>query len=224
MASTMRKPLLEFSVQRVSSRDEIAPEVFMLRFERPWEFRAGQVVALRLEEGEPHRLYSLAGGENEKDAAVLFDLNPEGSLTPRLARLQPGDSLRVSHPFGFFTDDERPAWWLATGTGLAPFLSMVRSLDIRNKTLVHGGRGEASFYFQEELSASLGARYIRCSSTGEGKGAYPGRLTAWLGAQEQLDPGLHYYLCGSAEMVVDVRDLLISRGVPFEHVRAEIYF
>lgn len=224
MEQKARKPLLEFSPLRVSDRQEIAEGVFMVRFPRTFSFRAGQVVALKLTEAEPHRLYSIASGEGEEDIGILFDVNPGGLLTPRLSRVQTGDTLWVSQPFGFFVDDDRPAWWIATGTGIAPFVAMFRSIDISAKTLIHGGRAKDSFYFQEELSRALGDAYVRCSSTASAEGAYPGRLTAWLKERESLDPDLRYFLCGNAEMVVDVRDLLISRGVPFENVRAEIYF
>ena len=156
--------------------------------------------------------------------AVLFDVNPSGLLTPRLAELQPGDRLQVSQPFGFFTDEEGPAWWIATGTGIAPFYSMFRSMGTDDKILIHGGRTKDSFYFQDEFSTHLGDRYVRCSSRETGEGLWPGRLTSFLMERESFDPSMKYFLCGNAEMVVDVRDLLISRGVPFSNIRAEIYF
>ena len=43
-------------------------------------------------------------------------------------------------------------------------------------------------------------------------------------AKHSLDPVLKYYLCGSAEMVVDTRDILIEKGIPFENIVSEIYF
>lgn len=224
MISANKRPVITFSPVQVSRKDEIAAGVFVIRFPRIHTFRAGQVVAVRMHEGEDHRLYSIASGEADAESGILFDLNPEGLLTPRLAAMNPGEILQVSQPFGFFTDDERPAWWIATGTGIAPFYSMFNSLDTSTKTLIHGGRANDSFYFQKEFFAGLGERYIRCSSTAKGDGIYPGRLTAWLKDQKELDPELRYFLCGNAEMVVDVRDYLISRGVPFTHVRAEIYF
>jgi ferredoxin--NADP+ reductase len=48
-------------------------------------------------------------------------------------------------------------------------------------------------------------------------------VTAYLAAQKTL-PDVNYFLCGSAIMVVEVRDLLIERGIPFATIFAEIYF
>lgn len=216
--------VLQFEAVSIQSLDEIAPDVFVLRFPRNFSFKAGQVVALKSTEEAPHRLYSLSSGEEEDEAAILFDLNPEGLLTPQLVKMKPGDRLWVSQPFGFFIDEPGPAWWIATGTGIAPFVSMCRSLNPQGKTLIQGARTPAHFYFQEMFASTGLAQYIRCSSREQGEGVFHGRLTEWLAAQETFDPTLRYYLCGNAEMVVEVRDFLIERGVPFPQIRAEIYF
>jgi len=66
--------------------------------------------------------------------------------------------------------------------------------------------------------------YIRCCSQEEGPGLYPGRLTAYLKDLKTLPTAQMYYLCGSAEMVVETRDILISKGIPFANILSEIYF
>lgn len=219
-----KRLVLEFDTYEVSSLQEISKDVYVLRVPRKFSFRAGQVVAVKLKEDDPHRLYSIASGENEGELGILFDINPEGLLTPNLAKLSPGNRIFISNAFGFFIDDDRPAWWIATGTGIAPFIAMFRTIDISNKTLIQGGRGATSFYFQEEFeNGNLGA-YIRCSSVGADGPYYQGRLSQWLREQKSFDPDLRYFLCGNAEMVVEVRDYLISKGVLFENIRAEIYF
>jgi ferredoxin-NADP reductase len=216
--------VLHFESVQISSLDVIAPDVFVLRFPRNFSFKAGQVVALKTREEEPHRLYSIASGEQEDEVAILFDLNPEGLLTPQLVKLKAGDRLWVSQPFGFFIDEPGPAWWIATGTGIAPFVSMCRSMNPEGKVLIQGARSRSHFYFQDQFAASALAQYIRCSSREKGEGLFYGRLTEWLATQSSFDPSLRYYLCGNAEMVVEVRDLLIEKGVPFPQIRAEIYF
>jgi ferredoxin-NADP reductase len=70
----------------------------------------------------------------------------------------------------------------------------------------------------------MGNRYVPSCTREAVEGIYHGRVLKYLSELEQLDPLVKYYLCGSAEMVVDVRDLLIERGVPFENVVAEIFF
>lgn len=209
----------------VESLEEIAPDVFVLSFERSHSFIPGQVIALSTEEGDPApRIYSICSGTDDRYMSILFNLVPGGRLTSKLANLKRGDSVYCSAPYGSFFGDSSPAFWIASGTGIAPYISMFRSGLAGNKTLIHGGRTAESFYFQDELSASMKERYIRCISAGEGKDLYKGRLTSYLRSQDSLNPGLSYYLCGSAEMVVETRDLLIEKGVPYNQILSEIYF
>jgi ferredoxin--NADP+ reductase len=147
---------------------------------------------------------------------VLFDVVPGGLLTPRLAALRPGDPLYVSEAFGGFVDDERPATWIAAGTGVAPFASLVRSGLATGKILVHAGRSPEGFHFRELFAARLGPRYFPCRTQAGG-------LLGWL-RDNELPPDRRYLLCGSTRMVVAIREQLIARGVPFANILAEIYF
>jgi len=101
---------------------------------------------------------------------------------------------------------------------------MLRSGKGENKILIHGNRYLEQFVFFDEFSDKPGGNYIRCCSAESHMGVYPGRVTAYLEELQLPDPGLKYYLCGSAEMVVDTRDLLIEKGIPFDHIISEIYF
>lgn len=206
------------------SKQEIAPGVFVLCFERSHDFLAGQVVGITTSEAIPARLYSICSGAEDKNLEVLFNLKEDGILTPLLAKLNVGDPVSVSKPFGAFLGDDKPAWWIAAGTGIAPYRAMLRSGLGSDKMLIHGGRTADSFYFSDELSASLGDKYIRCCSQEENEAFYNGRLTNWLREQSEIPKNQNYYLCGSAEMVVEVRDILISKGVTIDQLMTEIYF
>lgn len=202
----------------------IAKNTYVLSFERDFEFKAGQVLALDIvADGEP-RLYSIASGTNDSTIQILFDEKPDGKLTPRLSKLKIGDTLYVSAPFGTFNCTTDNAYWIAAGTGIAPFVAMARSGMTQNKTLIHGGRLDENFYFSDELSSLLGDNYIRCCSQQPDTLHYKGRLTEWLRNQQNFDIKSAFYLCGSPEMVVEVRDILISKNVPFKNIISETYF
>lgn len=209
---------------RVSANREIAPGVYALRFPREFDFLPGQVVAVRLERHIPPRYYSIASGVGDSEIELLYDVVPDGMLTPALSRCRPGEELLVSEPFGSFVDCGKAAWWVATGTGVAPFASMARSGACTNRRLLHGARTLEGFYFHDELAAALGPAYVCCCSAERAIWVYPGRLTRWLAEQQRLPAETRYMLCGSAGMVIEVRDLLIAKGVPFGDIIAEIYF
>ncbi len=92
------------------------------------------------------------------------------------------------------------------------------------KELIHGVSYLNQFYFEDELEEGLDKRYHRCCSREQACNVFPGRVTDYLQQLDSLPTDVRYYLCGQALMVVEVRDLLISRGVPYEHIIAEIYF
>ena len=218
------KRKLSLNKVKVSRQTEIAPGVFVLSFPRPWDFVAGQVLGIGAHETDEARLYSIASGELDDEVDILYNINPDGKLTPWLAKVNTGDNIWVSEPFGSFTGTGEPGWWIASGTGIAPFSAMFRTGLTAGKKLLHGGRDLHSFYFHEKFKSTFGDNYVRCCSREEGPEIYPGRLTKYLSEQEQLPANEKYYLCGSAEMVVEVRDLLISKGIPFNNIISEIYF
>jgi ferredoxin/flavodoxin---NADP+ reductase len=215
---------LILSETTVLGQEQIVKDVFLLRLKKKDEFIAGQFVALALELKGTSRLYSIASGPSEPYIDLLYDVKPEGLLTPKMQTLQKGDKVYISKPFGSFLGDEKPAWWIAAGTGIAPFASMFFSGFYKNKTLIHGGKTRNSFYFEKDFLPRLRENYIRCCSQETGEGLYQGRLTKYLSELKEIPADQKYYLCGSVEMVVDVRDILISRGIPYSNILAEIFF
>jgi ferredoxin--NADP+ reductase len=208
----------------ITGNEEISPGVHLLSWKRIHEFTPGQVVKITLEPAIVPRIYSVCSGNDEAEIRVLFNIKEDGLLTPKLAGLIPGRKIWTCKPYGSFTDNKKPAWWIATGTGIAPFYSMFRSGIFENKTLIHGARHTSQFYFEDELEWALGKNYVRCCSLEQSCNVFPGRVTTYLNEINDLPTNINYYLCGKALMVVEVRDLLIARGVPYENILAEIYF
>jgi ferredoxin/flavodoxin---NADP+ reductase len=98
------------------------------------EFKAGQFVRIGLEvEGEiVARPYSLVNAPSEPALEIFFNIVPEGPLSPLLAKLHKGDSILVAEKAsGFLVIDEIPEcrhlWLFATGTGVGPFLSILKT-------------------------------------------------------------------------------------------------
>ena len=215
----------ELKQVRIVALEEIARDVFVLSFEKIYNFSAGQVIALSLEADDPSaRLYSVCSGINEDLMSILFNIIPQGKITGKLSKLKPCDYIYCSQPFGSFLGNIEPGYWIASGTGIAPYLSMFRSGLGANKVLIHGGRKLDSFYFLDSLEEYFKEHYIRCCSTEKGKGVFSGRLTTYLKQKDELPSDYRYYLCGSSEMVVETRDILISKGIPFNNIMSEIYF
>jgi ferredoxin--NADP+ reductase len=214
----------ELNAVLLTRHEEIAPGVFVIGFQREHDFQPGQAIKLGIDTEHPPRIYSICSGAKDAELCVLFNIKEDGFLTPKLADLKPGDTVYASAPYGTFLGTDQPAWWIAAGTGIAPFYSMLRSGTGQNKVLVHGVRFLNQFYFGDELGETLGGNYHRCCSSESASGIYAGRVTDFLAGQDPLPQDHRYYICGQATMAVETRDLLIEKGIPFEKIFTEIYF
>ena len=212
------------AIAKVITNNEIAADAYILQLERNFDFEAGQVISLSIDRAGPARMYSIASGDHESCIDILYTRKPDGLLTPDLARLKAGDMLYRSEPFGKFLGHRGRALWIAAGTGIAPFVSQASSGYAEGKTLIYGGRTPDRLFYHDRMKAILGDRYISCCSGVNKQGHFFGRVTDFLTDWPDLDTSLPAYLCGSAEMVVDVRDLLIEKGVAFDRIMAEIFF
>ncbi len=181
------------------------------------------------------RPYSFVNAPQESPHEFYFNVLPEGPLSPRLAALEPGQSAwLLDRANGFFSVAEIPStnalWCLATGTGLGPFLSILRTAEPWEKferiVLVHAVRYAEDLSYGDEIGQVAHARtgrfsYVPMVSREAHRGALPGRipdaiadgrLEAWTGVPLTADSA-HAMLCGNPDMVRDTQAVLDTRGM-----------
>jgi ferredoxin--NADP+ reductase/benzoate/toluate 1,2-dioxygenase reductase subunit len=116
-------------------------------------------------------------------------------------------------------DAGRPIIFVATGTGVAPCRSYLRTHPHLDLTLIHGVRQAEDLFYRDEFA---GVTYVPCVS-GEAGAGFHGRVTDYCRAQSF--PALaHFYLCGANEMFYDMRDVLSKAGVGVERIFTEAYY
>jgi ferredoxin--NADP+ reductase len=213
--------------------------LFSLRVEgaQP-RFEAGQFVRIALDiNGERvARAFSFVNPPDDPVLEFYGVIVPEGPLSPRLAKLNPRDALYVApNPAGFLVLSEVPdaetLWLVATGTGLAPFLSILRTgtpwRRFRNVVLVHAVRYPSELAYRELISATP-ARYVTFVSREPAPGSLAGRIPAAI-ADGRLESaaGLpltpqssHVMLCGNPQMLRDATAALAARGMRKHRRRA----
>ena len=148
--------------------------LFSLRVEgAPLAFEAGQFVRVALDiDGERvARAFSMVNAPADPLLEFYGIVVPQGPLSPRLARLRPGERLYVaSNPAGFLVVSELPAaetlWLMSTGTGIAPFISMLRA--------AHRGSGSATSSWSMRCATHRSSSTARTSS---GLGRRTGRVS-----------------------------------------------
>lgn len=199
--------------------------VFLLRFDRRHLlFEPGQNVSLGLAGSPARREYSIYSGAADDFLEVLVREVRGGTVSEALARCQPGDALSVEGPSGFFVtgaEDRVSASYLfvGTGTGIAPFHSMVRSYPALDYLLLHGVRTAEERHGHLLFERS---RLVACISGGEG-GDYHGRVTRYLESRP-VDPSRRCYLCGNGAMIDEAFAILRNQGVPRDRIFSEVYF
>ena len=215
--------------QRYSSRvielRQVSDRGYELMLERAGlTFQTGQELMLHGDEPSDDRQYSIASGEADEQVTILFRLIPEGMMTPKLVAKRPGDTIEFTGPFGSFVirDFLSPMLFIATGTGVAPALSFVRTHSGLGMTLLHGVREEQDLFGRELLEAEC-APYIPCISQQPDSMHFQGRVTAKL-AEMEWEPDTHFYLCGSNDMILEVRRQLRDRNVEDDSIVSEAYY
>ena len=206
--------------------------LFSLRVEAPrLSFEAGQFVRIALEE-RIARPFSFVNPPEDPVLEFYGIVVPEGPLSPRLAQLRAGDRLLVAtNPAGFLVLSEVPdaetLWLVSTGTGIAPFLSILRTETpwrrFQKVVLVHAVRHAAELAYADtirKISKEHPLRYVTFVSRESAPASLPGRIPAALrdgrleaAAGLKLDQRSHVMLCGNPDMLKDASAALAERGL-----------
>ena len=244
---------------RVAGRRQWSAGLYSLLVDAPpVAFTAGQFARLALpapagsKEPMIGRPYSFVNPPSRKPHEFYFIILPDGPLSPRLAQLDAGASVWLApRANGFFTiaeTAEAPSLWcLSTGTGIGPFLSMLRTDDPWTKfervVLVHSVRHADELTYREEIAGIVRERsgafdYVPMVSREAHPDVLPGRITnAIADGRLEARVGLsltpenaHAMLCGNPAMVDDVQKVLATRGMRRHrrrepgHVTVETYW
>ncbi|MDT8444737.1 MAG: FAD-dependent oxidoreductase [Desulfuromonadales bacterium] len=202
-------------------------DLFELLLERGGvSFEPGACMALFNNDGDS-RPYSISAGTKENVLRFLIRRVPNGRVSHWLSQRKPGDKVEASDPFGWFrpgrsaTTGERCVF-IATGTGIAPFLSHLRSNPaLPPEACLYGVRKLADAFALDELEC---LKVFSLAVSRESNHDYfHGRVTG-LCEQIPLAAGIHYYLCGLDTMIEETSRWLESSGIDYTHIHREIFF
>ena len=210
---------------RVLGMKKISADTRIMRIERRGlDFSSGQYICLGPESVIDMREYSVYSSPAEDHLDVLFREIETGYVSKLLAGMKPGEHVNIDGPFGEFVLPPdcggTEFLFIATGTGISPFHSIIASRPDISYTLLHGCRTVADCY-----ESHIYDSYIPCI-TREASAysrAYRGRVTEYLENTDTVIPD-HIYACGNSDMIYDVFSFFRRRDYPRENLHAEIYF
>ncbi|MDE2441526.1 MAG: ferredoxin--NADP reductase [Betaproteobacteria bacterium] len=210
---------------------------------RSFRFQPGQFVRLGMKSdkgGVIWRPYSMVSADYDEYLEFFSILVPDGAFSDRLSRAAVGDEMYVEKsPYGYLTTSRfvggEDLWLLASGTGIAPFLSILRDLAVwgqyENIVLAYSVREARELAYQEEIvglgsdelfaDAKARLQYVPIVTRESVPGMLDRRLTELIrdGSLEQrvnlpLDQArARLLLCGNPQMLDDLRGILQERGL-----------
>jgi ferredoxin--NADP+ reductase len=238
----------------IVDRRDLAPDLWIvrLRLAEPLPFKPGQYVTLGVPDGAKliERPYSVVSSPVEPEMEIFFELVPHGALTPRLYELGKGDRMFVRRVAkGVFTFDHASGrkrhFMLATVTGVAPFISAVRTFWAAQK---QGGSPPGHELFVLEgasRSWELGYELEMAAIAAEVDWLHfvptisrPWEDAAWNGERGRVEDLARLYLdrfgcspletsgylCGHPGMIEIARGILLRAGFPAEAVTEEKFW
>ena len=201
-------------------------------------FKPGQYVQLevpryKLTSGPEFRAYSISSSSFDRHRLELVITRVEmGAVTTFVHDyLKPANRLRVTGPFGEFhlRNSDRDILLIATGSGLAPFISILDQIEkqeIRRKTtLFFGAKTTKDLYYQNRIEALEKKlphfKYIpvlsRAGQEDQWEGE-KGRVTHLIEKYVAEASNLDAYICGAPAMVESCLELLRAKGIPEEQI------
>ena len=239
----LRDVIAKLPKARLVARKDVSEDLMVVKFqpEVEFSFKAGQYCTLGL--GSVERAYSIASAPHEPELEIFVELVPlpDGVLTPLMWDLKVGDTMSIRpRAKGIFTMDERNQHHLmvATVTGIAPFISTLRSYIHRGGEghkfhVLQGASYQSEFTYLDEME-ELAAKYPESisyvptvSRPAEEPNAdwtgVKGRVNSIVEEYVQnhgLDPeDTLVYACGHPGMIEDVRDKLDPKGFKVKEER-----
>lgn len=233
----------KFSVEKVLSVQRWTDTLFSFTMTRPahFKFSAGQFARIGLKVGDDWviRAYSVVSSPFDETLEFFSIVVPEGEFTSNLQHLEVGDALYLEKiAYGFLTLARyqlplpQDLWLLGTGTGLAPFISMLQDFETWTKYqhihLVYSVRTASELAYVEriqDIAASFGEGHIGFKFvpiiTRDSAAPLHDRLPVLIANGElektvglQFNPATtHVMLCGNPDMVEDTKEALKARGL-----------
>ena len=211
---------------RVTEIQNLSRGNYIIKIEKKnLKFTAGQFFSLGLENNPINREYSVCSGENDKTIDFLIREVDNGIISTNLRNIKINDKIKVLGPFGNFYlkkfDDRKQYIFIATGTGIAPFLSIIKTYPSINYKIFHGVR-----LFEDTIKELINKNYLIFISRENSKkdNIYEGRITDHISLLNGFDKDTCFFLCGNSIMVSEVYDLLLKNNYSAINIFTEIFF
>ena len=207
----------------VISITQLTANTFRLVTERPdVNIVAGQCFNLGVPGNSINREYSMYSNSSASYLEFLIRAIDNGLVSSQLQQLKPGDFIEIDGPYGEFCIPtnklEFKFVFIATGTGIAPFHSFIKTYPNIDFKLIHGVRYANETYDSKDYPYD---KYIPCISKNDNGQSM--RVCDFL-RDNPVSKDSIIYLCGNRNMIVDAVQILLDQGINGDQIISEVFF
>ena len=204
---------------------------YILRVERNnIKFNPGQFFSIGVPGVPINREYSVGSGVDENYLDFLIREINDGVLSTKLKNLKKDDQIKILGPYGEFYLKEfninKRYNFFASGSGLAPFISIINSFKNLNYNIFHGVRLFEDIYTETKLkNYNVFISKFDNKETHNSIKTHNGRITSNFDIIENyISPHDLFFICGNSLMINDVYNYLEKNNIKNSNIYSELFF
>lgn len=218
---------------------KIIARIIKLERKEGFDFKAGQFVMITMPGYEPGdnwnkqlwRAYSVCSSPMQDEIELCLSIKEPPSFTYFLDKtMQPGSKIKVKGPFGGFTmkDNTERLIFIAAGTGIAPIMSMARTLALAGSSvpveMLYGYRNSSQFYYGAELQQlAEKMENFQLLTIASREGPNPGHVQRLIESKDFENKAADIYICGPPKMVDEAKQIMLDKGFEKTRIHVEKY-
>ena len=220
-------------MHKLIRKEYINSNLFKLYFEKKdLKFKPGQHFSLSIPGKSLNREYSTYTSMDDKELGFLIRKVEGGRMTNLLNKMSVGDALNIYGPYGTFTIEDnnyqnRKIIFIASGTGIAPFVSIKKSYNILNYKLFLGVRNREDIIDESIFDIDKSYYCISRDKIILQNNHYVGRMNKQISKIDYIDDYQNYIymICGNSFMISDIYDLLVNeKNISPNNIITESFF
>lgn len=201
---------------------------YILRIEKKnLKFSAGQFFSIGISETLINREYSVCSAENDPFLDFLIREVEGGILSVKLKKLKKGEFVKILGPYGNFYlenfDIKENYIFIATGTGISPFMSLIKTHKNLKYKIYHGIRKNIDIIEDKDINQNNYFKFITRENA-KGINSVNGRITINFDIIKSEKKNSFFFLCGNSMMVTEIYDRLIDNGFESNKIFTEVFF
>jgi ferredoxin-NADP reductase len=201
---------------------------YILRVEKKnIKFFAGQFFSIGISKTLINREYSVCSAEDDFFLDFLIREVEGGILSVKLKRLKIGEFVKILGPYGNFYlknfDKKENYIFIATGSGISPFMSLIKTHKNLKYKIYHGIRKNTDIIEDKDIDRDNYFKFITREDVKDSN-SIKGRITDNFDIIKNESRNSYFFLCGNSMMVSEVYDKLIDTGFSSNRIFTEVFF